>query len=222
MADLLSLGGSAASVAVNPESPTAWASLAQSVGKALGLFGGGGTPSILQGVRVTGTLAANGLSGERTTAFDQLGNTWDATGGDANFFSSLGADIWGSNDNKTRVSTAFGSNTMPFSITLPGNAATPNDYVLPIRTKILAAINSMVPSMADQSTDIAAPAIPATSAPAGTVDATGAGLLVGGGTGSGGSSSVAPAPAAPIANASNGPAWIWVALAIGAYYVSKH
>ena len=38
--------------------------------------------------------------------------------------------------------------------------------------------------MADQSTDIAAPAIPATSAPDGTVDATGAGLLVGGGTGS--------------------------------------
>ena len=217
MADLLSIGGSAASVALNPESPTGWVSLAQSVGKALGIFGGGSTPSVQQGFDVQGFVDSTGFHGTNF-AFDQLGNRWDATTTNP------------LQDTATSEIARF--KTLPAGTKIPiAYQAPPADGQAPLTNTLRSIIDRAMASignnlMADQnstaSNDIQAPSIPATSAPAGTVDATGAGLLVGGGTGSGGSSSVSPAPAAPVASSSNGPAWIWVALAIGAYYVSKH
>jgi hypothetical protein len=90
------LAGIGAGTALEAAIPVVgWAAAAVSIAAAL--FGGGGsTPSVLQGFRVNGAVDSSGFNG-KITAFDQLGNTWDASGEGA-YLNGLGAELYDGNN----------------------------------------------------------------------------------------------------------------------------
>lgn len=234
MADLLSLGSSAASVAVQPESPFAWAGLAKSFFSAFG--GSGSTPSVLQGLRVSGSASANGFQLGSVTAFDQLGNTWNAdpASSDKRWFSEVGNTLWGnyyqSSASKNDIVSTLGGASVPVTVSVPNIPGDDGQQILQSMAHAVAGfigsgVQKLKMSDANGSNDISAPTVgagttvPAT--PSGTNVVPDSGATVGGGTGSGGSSTVAPKITVPAAVA--GVPIEYIALALIAYYLlHKH
>lgn len=204
---------SAASVAIDPANPLAWASLAKNVGSLLGLFGGGGTPSVLQGFHTQGTLSAAGFKGT-VTAYDQLQNTWAPTGENAWLNSlDLTALVTGN--------TAAPQSMRDYYNNLVGNKSVPIDFTTAAdNTKLQPILENYANAflkMADPTTTttLPAPTIPDTSMPpnsAGTVTTSSAG----------GGSTVAPAPAASSSIVAGVPDLVVYAIGLAiAYWIYK-
>jgi hypothetical protein len=222
VADLLSIGGSAASVAVNPESPFAWASLAKDIGGLLGAFGGGKTSSVFQGTRITGTLDARGFRGT-ATAYDQLGNQWVSTG-EQNWLNSLSLATLATGDLNPSQATIDDFNRRAAGRSLQLDFVDDkNTSAQPILATVAARFlgldtSGQTPAPATTTADSTAPAIDAGAQPFGTPS----GGSVGSSMAGSGGSTVAPAPGAMTPEATNtlSPAGMLL-FAIGAYYLFK-